>query len=109
MTTNNAHRPGSYPPVPADFNGPVLIELSWGEQRGRGRFYRPKCAGYTDDPMRAGVYPADVARGHLRGVDSAEDGGRYLVSAELILSDERARLDAFAAAIEAVKNGKETL
>ena len=99
-TPSDLRRPESYSAVPPDFDGPVLIELAHEEQRGRGRFYRPEAQGYTDDPLRAGVWPGSAGIGRAHGLK-----GRYAVSAELVLADERARLEAFAARIEAAKNG----
>ena len=39
-----------------------LIEVAPGWQPGRGRWWRPESAGYTDDILRAGLYTEDDAR-----------------------------------------------
>lgn len=99
----SAYRPETYPAVPKDFTGPVLIELGCYERSGRGRFYNANAQGYTDDFCRAGVW--DGQAGIKRAPRSL---GRYAVSAEAVLADELARLTEFQARLDAVKNGKET-
>lgn len=103
MTTNNAHRPEFYPPVPPDFDGPVLLEVYPHRRMVGYRFVRAQFDGTTDDLDRAWMGRATEA---TRIAAQYREPTVYPVSAEAVLADERARLDAFAAAIEAVKNGK---
>lgn len=49
-------------PIPEGFDDLCLIEVMPEWRSGRGRFYRPKSDGYTDDPVQAGLYTGDEAR-----------------------------------------------
>ena len=61
--------PDTFPAVSDDFTGPCMIEVVWAKRTGRGRFWRPRGYGYTDDPSQAGVYTAEAARARCEGSD----------------------------------------
>ena len=57
-------------PIPADYENLCLLEVVPRLRSSRGRFWRERGEGYTDDPKRAGLWTADEARSHpsvLRG------------------------------------------
>lgn len=86
--------PPRLPPAPDDYTGPCLIELEQHHRSGRGRWWRPKRAGYTDILTEAGVYPAAEARGLARAGDA------YVVDARAALAGARERLGLFAERVE---------
>lgn len=52
-----------------------LLEVTEEFRRGKGRFWRPKSCGYTNDPSQAGVYGADdpTVKRALRQAEMADD------------------------------------
>jgi hypothetical protein len=63
--------------------GPCLIELEQHHRSGRGRWWRPNRAGYTDIFTEAGVYPAQEARSLARrGASYAVDAMEAFVAAQ---------------------------
>jgi hypothetical protein len=88
------HLPETFPPVDEAFTGPCLLEVRRDERGGRGRFWRPQRAGYTDDLLRAGVYSAAEARAIARGGHTSN-----AVDARAALQLAEARLHAFRVAV----------
>jgi hypothetical protein len=90
---NNPFRldPPRLPPAAPDYIGPCLIELERNHRAGRGRWWRPNRAGYTDIFTEAGVYPADEAR------RLARKGESYVVSAEAALTGAYVQMGRFVA------------
>jgi len=71
-----ARIPDSFPAVALGFDGPCLIEVRPEWRSGRGRFWRPNAAGYTDDVGRAGIYKA---------TERHESERSYFVDARVVL------------------------
>ncbi len=99
LTITNPFRldPPSLPPAGEDYVGPCLIELEQHYRSGRGRWWRPKRAGYTDILTEAGVYPASEARGLAR------PGESYVVNARAALAGAREQLGSFAERVESAR------
>lgn len=85
---NAPHRPETFPAVSADFTGPCLLEVKPNRRSGRGRFWLPG-GDYTNDLLRAGVYPAAEA-------NALAGGHSYAVDALAALAAEEERLACFA-------------
>ena len=49
-------------PIPDGYEDLCFLEVVPKWRAGRGRFYRPKGQGYTNDPKQAGLYTGDEAR-----------------------------------------------
>lgn len=70
--------PVAFDPAPDGYDGPVMYEVRPDRRSGRGRFWRPGGAGYTDHPSYAGVYSDGSS---VRGSETA-----YAVPAHQVLA-----------------------
>lgn len=70
--------PDAFERAPDDFDGPVFFEVAPEWRSGRGRFWKPAAAGYTDHPGYAGIYASPR---QVLGSDRS-----YAVSAHQVLA-----------------------